>query len=345
MAFFLRFFPSQTLPNFIANLIRMDLRVSNLDKAPTQKDKGPDRRNARRPDRLNSLTGPLSCRLLEWIGWYNNSVSQRLLGHYRLFQLFKAHYPATESNLPVVNAYILQYRGSHAVKYFFSRIGAFLNTIVMRGETDRYVEIQGVNRLLLNERFHILHDFLVDAQQDFEAALEHALQHIRDPRFFTSGRSEIAFHQHNTYNNTSLSRNDFHVHPVIKEKVIEKEPVIIKEGTKGKEKGVFSKKQILILFDLLSQTAKIEQIDLHKVNKFDAVAQLMQALTSKAKESWLAELNDYRNKDLYGYHTQGELNQLLATLSNLAELFRNAGLRSVAGLADKKINELERSRF
>lgn len=124
--------------------------------------------------------------------------------------------------------------------------------------------------------------------------------------------------------------------------MIEKESVIIKEGTKGKEKGVFSKKQILILFDLLSRTAKIERLDLHKPNKFDAVAQLFQALTGKPKESWLAELNDYKNKDLYEYHTPGELNQLLATLSNLADLFRKAGLRSVASLADKKIMELER---
>ena len=58
----------------------------------------PDRDYTRK-DKLNSLTGHLDCRFLEWTGWYNQDIYQRLLGHYRLYQLFKNECKA-ETGLP-----------------------------------------------------------------------------------------------------------------------------------------------------------------------------------------------------------------------------------------------------
>ncbi len=46
-------------------------------------------RNYKWKDKLNSLTGHLDCRFLEWTGWYNQDILQRLLGHYRLYQVLK----------------------------------------------------------------------------------------------------------------------------------------------------------------------------------------------------------------------------------------------------------------
>jgi FtsZ-interacting cell division protein YlmF len=117
-----------------------------------------------------------------------------------------------------------------------------------------------------------------------------------------------------------------------------------KNGAQGKEAGVFSKLQLLILFDLLYEAADIEKIDLAKPNKFDDVASLFHALTGKTKESWLQELKDHQKSGLYAFHTEGEKSQLIGTLVNLGETFRKAGFRSIAKLADRKIKELERTK-
>jgi hypothetical protein len=118
---------------------------------------------------------------------------------------------------------------------------------------------------------------------------------------------------------------------------------ILREGAKGKEKGVFSKKQLLILFDLLSETNAIERIDFHKPNKFPDIATLFHALTGKAASSFTKELDDRRHKDIYQFHTAGERDQLIVALTNLANIFRAAGFRSIAKQADKKIKEIEAS--
>lgn len=60
----------------------MDLSVLHPVKSPA--------RDYTWKDKLNSITSPLGCRFLEWTGWYNQDIAQRLLGHYRLYQLFKA---------------------------------------------------------------------------------------------------------------------------------------------------------------------------------------------------------------------------------------------------------------
>lgn len=52
--------------------------------------KSPDRDYSMK-DKLNRIISPLGCRFLEWSGWYNQDISQRLLGHYRLYQLFKVN--------------------------------------------------------------------------------------------------------------------------------------------------------------------------------------------------------------------------------------------------------------
>ena len=45
-------------------------------------------KNYKWKDKLNSLTGT-ACHFLEWSGWYNQDIYQRLLGHYRLYEAFK----------------------------------------------------------------------------------------------------------------------------------------------------------------------------------------------------------------------------------------------------------------
>jgi hypothetical protein len=112
----------------------------------------------------------------------------------------------------------------------------------------------------------------------------------------------------------------------------------------GKAKGVFSKKQILILFDLLAQIAHLEKLDLSKPNKYSALADLFHALTGKSQSTWIQQLYDYKHKDLYEFHTEGERKQLVVILTNIAELFRKAGVRTIATQADKKIRELEEHR-
>jgi hypothetical protein len=119
---------------------------------------------------------------------------------------------------------------------------------------------------------------------------------------------------------------------------------VLREGATGKEKGVFSKKQLLIFFDLLSETNAIERIDFRKPNKYHDIATLFHALTGKPATSFTEELDDHRHKGLYQFHTPGERTQLIVALTNLANAFRAAGFRSIAKQADKKIKELEAAR-
>ena len=260
-------------------------------------------RDWRMKDKLNGWSGRLQCRFLEWSGWYNYDIAQRLLGHYRLFQHFKRHNTITGRNFPVIQAYIFQYRAGHGTKYLIARLMSRFYSIFNK---DSYpvVEIAAFNRMLVNEGAGILYEFLERADNDFDQAFLAAVERLNTPELFTA-------------------------HPAGK------------AGIKGREKGVFSKKQILIMFDLLSGPGGLEKIDLTRPNKFDGIAALLHAITGKAKESFLQELNDHRNNGLYAYNTPGERNQLIITLNNLSETFRAAGFRSIAKLADKKIKELE----
>src|SRR5688500_10915240 len=105
----------------------MDLSVLHAVKSPA--------RDYTMKDKLNGITSPLGCRFLEWSGWYNQNISQRLLGHYRLFQLFKAKNKVdTQLSLPLV--YITHYRTLHVIKYALSCITSVLYYTFTLG--DRY---------------------------------------------------------------------------------------------------------------------------------------------------------------------------------------------------------------
>jgi hypothetical protein len=201
-------------------------------------------------------------------------------------------------------------------------------------------EIAAINRQLVNDSTSVLYDFLTDADKDFTAAFLQAMRRIIDPSFFgrpaapptinlqVNQKEENYFaHQHNKFSATQIN-----IQPAIK------------AGAQGKDKGIFSKKQVLILFDLLSAFKDFDKIDYTKPTKFEKHADLLHALTGKSKLSILEELNNYHTKGLYDWHSQGELNQLINILTQLANTFRNAGFRSFAKLVDRKIIELESHR-
>ena len=77
-------------------------------------------------DKLSGRTDRLRCAYLEWIGWYNGDILQRLLGHYRLFQIYKKNRLKTGIELSLIRSYILQYQSTHAMKYFVSKLVGFL---------------------------------------------------------------------------------------------------------------------------------------------------------------------------------------------------------------------------
>jgi len=282
-------------------------------------------------DKLNSITSPPGCRFLEWSGWYNQDISQRLLGHYRLYQLFKTKHKV-DSQLSLPLAYIAHYRTFHLIKYGLSCITAVLYYIFTLGGRYFPLPVEQLNKQLINQQYTILQEFLTVAEIDFEKALHNAFDRING-----SGNKlapEITFVQnrleYKVYNNTCHYFTEYNttVHSGT-------------NGIKGKEKGVFSKKQILILFSMLADTGSMERIDYSKSNKFEAVAEMLQAINGKSIESWVEELNNYKNKGLYHYRDQGELGQLIITLTNLAETLRKSGFRTLAKVADKKIKELE----
>lgn len=307
-------------------------------------------------DKLNSRTGLLACRFLEWTGWYDYMIAQRLLGHYRLFQHFRKDYAKFSwPDMTAARAYILNYKATHGLKYFLARLMSFIYTIFTPKEYYRVAQVAGVNHLLIKEHPFILEEFLEGADLDFEEALKKAMHRITDP-YFLSMTTKDSFapapatepalippvqlsqfnhtvnnyatynHQYNTLNNNISNVN---IQPVLR------------DGAKGKESGIFTKRQILIFFDLLSGISTLEKVDLTKTAKFDGIAALLHALTGKSKESFIDEMKDHRNNGLYAFNTPGERNELIGILNNLSDAFRKAGFRSLATQADLKIKELD----
>ncbi|MHA4808456.1 hypothetical protein ACX0G9_10120 [Flavitalea flava] len=300
-----------------------------------------------------------ACRFGDWLGVYNVDISTRLLGHFRLYRHFKIDYEYYHGKLPPANAYILYYRSMCNTKFRISRATAlfFLSSWSLYYSI---MEIAQINRLLVNGSTDILHEFLLEAESNYEAACARAMERIKDPSFLNKlvNKSSITLppkifqinqennnhttnnHQYNTFSHTDVHTE---VHNEIYQEVHQEfhTQSIVREGIKGKEKGVFSKKQILILFDLLGEDSKIDKIDFTKPNKFGEIAGLFHAITGKGRDTFIEELQNARNKGLYTFHTQGELNQLLTILTNFAEIFRKAGQKSIAKLAEKKIMELE----
>jgi hypothetical protein len=208
------------------------------------------------------------------------------------------------------------------------------------------VEIETFNRALINEHAHILEAFLEHADHDFTSAFHTAMEQIKaiiigspgspskifSPTILVQFQKDYHIHQQIFYSTNTYNHSEINIQPTIK------------ETHKGKEKGVFSKKQVLIFFDLIKSATKLESFDLNKPARFEGIAAFLCALTGKSKESWIEELKNYKTKDLYTFHTQGQLQQLINDLSNIAELTRNAGCRPIATLAEKKIRELEQHR-
>lgn len=295
-------------------------------------------------DRKNSRTGSFHVDYLEWTGWYDTSVHMRLLGHYRLFQQYKKHPDRNTTGLSPEYTYIVYYREKQHLKYSWpQQLIPYLKLFLI----EINIEVQSINQTLLTKRPDILQNFLVDADTDFDSALLTAIEQIHDPGFLSESPTRnvhLEIHQNHQHNN-SFSKNEFHVHPTVKEEPTppKSQEIPSARPAKGKEKDVFSKRQTLILFDLLATTGTIEPINLHKPNKFPAVAHLLRAITGKSEDSWKAELEDYRNKDLYAWHSDGERRELIRILINLAEKFGEAGFKTIAKAANQKIRELERA--
>ncbi|GGB14856.1 hypothetical protein GCM10011511_43250 [Puia dinghuensis] len=291
--------------------------------------------------------------MLEWTGWYTSSVRLRLLGHYRLYQLYRKHRYGRSRDVPPIHGYILQYRASNGIKFrlatLFSRFPAIL------GFPDRTIEIYAINKMLLYERAAILYEFLASADADFEKAFGRAIDQIYSPEFLNT--AALTQHQHSSlfvqvdqHNMITDAHNELNIHPIVEKETMVKE-VIIKEtvpgapdkAIAGKEKDVFSKRQVLIFFDLLAQSPPIDRIALDPPINLLAKAQFFRALTSKGVETWLKTLRDYR-KGLYECHTSDEIENLISVLTNLAEFTHAAGLRAVTAAAEKKVHELQAKR-
>lgn len=140
--------------------------------------KSPDRDYAMK-DKLNGITSPLGCQFLEWTGWYSQDISQRLLGHYRLYQLFKAK-SRLDSLISLPLIFITQYRILHSFKFAFSCITAGLYYIFTLGDRYYPLLVEQLNRNLINQHFTILQNFLTGAEIDFEKALHNAIEQIND---------------------------------------------------------------------------------------------------------------------------------------------------------------------
>jgi hypothetical protein len=290
----------------------------------------------RNMDRLNSWTGFRSCRFLEWTGWYNMGVAQRLLGHYRLFQHFKDSFSKGSYDLPAAQAYVLQYQVGHGIKFFRARISSLLERTITPRTYYGTAEIAVINRQLVSEPTGILHDFLVESDDDFASALHRAVRRISQPEKT----------QPETTVNIQLNQKEEHHHLHLDQHAHQHNNqfntvTVIKEGQQGKESGVFSKKQILILFDLLGTGGNFGSINYQNPNKFEAYADLLRAITGKSKQSIKEELHDYRTKSLYTCHTPGEFDQLINILTQLLTYFESAGFESFAKVIDKKIMELK----
>ncbi|MCS3797850.1 hypothetical protein [Niastella sp. OAS944] len=304
----------------------MDLSVLHAVKSPD--------RDYTMKDKLNGITSLLGCRFLEWSGWYNQNISQRLLGHYRLYKLFKAKNQIdTQLSSPI--AYIAHYRVLHIIKYALSYITAVLYYICTLGDRYHPLLIEQVNKQLIYQQFSILQEFLTNADTDFEKALFHAMNQINS--YGNNIKPEITFIQNRleqkVYNNTCHYFTEYNGTAL--------------PGTndiKGKQAGVLSKKQILILLDLLADKKCIERIDYENSNKFKVEAELLHGLNGKSKSTWEEELNNYKNKGIYSYKGEGEFNQLIKDITGLSNIIQKSALRPLAIAADKKIIELENNR-
>lgn len=186
-------------------------------------------------DRLNSKTGFLSCRSLEWLGWYTYSIPLRLLGHFRLYQLYKNNrfkYP--ESVHPAMG-YILQYRATYMIKYrWYMLISRFPSALKY---FDTGVEMHAINKTLIYQRTEVLIEFLTHAETDFEEALKKALLQIQSPEFFNISVKNPVQQSNNLFvrveqNTINNSHNELNIHPIVEKQTIIQQETFIKESPK-----------------------------------------------------------------------------------------------------------------
>ncbi len=301
----------------------------------------PDRDYTRK-DKLNSLTGHLDCHFLEWTGWYNQDIYQRLLGHYRLYQLFKKESKA-ETGLPQSLTYIVNYRAYHPPKYLLSRLTGIVYCLGSFGKPYYPLQTEGINKLLVNENTQILQEFLTEADNNFEEALSVAVRQIISPEFgkksgnnlFQVNQSAVILQTRNEFSNYHNNNHYFNEYTTFNP---------VSAGIKGKEKGVFSKKQILILFDLLAETSKLEKIDFTRPNKFDSIAGFLYAVTGKSKDSWIEQLKDCRSKGLYEFKMRGSLSSWLQFLLIYLKFLGLLGLDLLPKSQTKKYTNLKKRR-
>lgn len=289
-------------------------------------------------DRLNSRTHPLACRWLDLIGWYNTSVRQCLLGHHRFYNNYKRHCLDRPGNLPSTSGYVLQRRMTFDVKYRFMRF--FVLIYKMWGYPEWDMEIYMISRHLLYEKPYILQQFLEDAEADFDAALLHTDKLIRKKEFLNTAGNTPNFN--NAFN---IQLKNYTLQPIaftqLQNQNTPAQQTETKDALPGKEKGILSKKQVLIYHDLLSQSSKQDRLDIGNPNKHEKIAGLLHALTGKTQTTWLKELDRYRNKGLYDCDSDNELKNLINTITNLDDILFNAGQVHLHKLAQKKIRELE----
>jgi hypothetical protein len=147
--------------------------------------------------------------------------------------------------------------------------------------------VEQLNKQLIYQQFTILQEFLTNADTDFEKALQNAIDQINS--YGNNITPEITFIQNRleqkVYNNSCHYFTEYN-------------GTVLSETNKlkGKEAGVLSKKQLLILFDLLADTGEIERIDFSNPNKFEREAELFHALNGKSKSSWEEEIKNYKDK-------------------------------------------------
>jgi hypothetical protein len=192
--------------------------------------------------------------------------------------------------------------------------------------------IEQINKQLIYRQFTILQQFLADAETNFEKALQNAIDQINSHDDKVT--PEITLIQNRL--EQKVYNNSCHY-------FIEYNGTVFSgpNKLKGKQAGVLSKKQILILFDLLANELDIKGVDYSNSNKFEREAELFHALNGKSKSSWEEELNNYKNKGIYYYNGVGELNQLIKDIIGLSNIMRKSAFRPLAIAADKKIRELE----
>lgn len=317
----------------------MDLRLFHPTDDPTI--------DYKKLDHQNSKTSLFACRLLEYLGWYTYGVKNRLLGHYRLYQIYLRRRQRSPFAIHPIQGYILQYRSTYGIKYYWY---LFISRLPSMFFPDPQMEMYWINKILIYQRPDVLIEFLTNADTDFEKAFKNALQKINNLDFITTPpvtktqKANVFFNleQHNSFTD---AHNELNIHPIVEKETQFKEIIIKEPAVKdlsGKEKGIFSKRQVLILLDLLAGDGAIDTLPVDKPARAESLARFLMALTGKGIDTWLETLQNYRGKDLYAFHTEAERKNLLGTLETLSTITRNAGLRIVAGIIDKKILRIEK---